>query len=726
MDDRNCLHFVGRISWHAKINGKRVNLREVENMLRELLKDCAVVIGGHKNQGKLYAFYTEKLDGIALGIKQHEMRESLQEYMIPTLIHIDGIPTLPNSKVNRKALQKTLENILAPFFADLEKIRQLQRTKKMKSIIEGFWREALHLSLNTPLNLSDTFEDLGGDSQAAIWLVNKINYYFNLYFGVKIKISSMTLYTQTQNTFYAFYTHIIRAYLENKLAYGHPNIPVTPIRLALMSGGSLDNYYGYYPEEGNKRSIQAAEHSYNSLELIIDYVNSYYGIFIRISDSIDKAIHLIEEFRNDVNAPRQIEILFLRAREAHPIPGVLCKSADSEITLYVADGIQGLANILIRPSIFQIIKESLPDLHIEFDLLGRSIELNTCITDAVLYLIAASQCDMQKEVIRLNETLISCQGMDAYNDISNYLTSNNILAPCRLFISPIQTYLHSNVMNLPRIYDTKPTEEMRKLIEEVENSEYVKAHSRPVLFLKREYNGDIKTISLICNTTVWNKSREFEKIVKDIISIIKTNTFMFDKVMQDHYLDEESRLDAVKMLLTDDPKLLYIKDNDGRNLAMHAKLNNREEIANYLLELLDKETERASYNTSTTTTTQISKPATLSEHSVFQTVEEAKKANLIEEITSQIDVYNEDIKNGKKSIWVTQATIEAWENKVAVLTMARSLLAGDADATPSLLKEEEELHTGWDEGKKTKALVEKVKKLTGILLDRNPYRRDRP
>ncbi len=111
------LEFHGRIDHQVKINGFRIELTEIESVIRRYpgIADVAVLgIGGATNQKRLYAFVVgeRSADITATGIVAH-MTRYLPNYMIPERFwSLDRLPSTPNGKRDLVALE-ALANLKA-------------------------------------------------------------------------------------------------------------------------------------------------------------------------------------------------------------------------------------------------------------------------------------------------------------------------------------------------------------------------------------------------------------------------------------------------------------------------------------------------------------------------------------------------------------------------------------------------------------------------------------
>lgn len=119
LPDGNLL-FVGRRDGQVKVRGFRVELSEVEEVIRRFrgIKDATVAAFEEPGGGKYIAAYVvsdEAVDEIAL---HAFIRERKPPYMVPAVtVQLPAIPLTQNSKVNKKALpvpQRKAEHIVPP------------------------------------------------------------------------------------------------------------------------------------------------------------------------------------------------------------------------------------------------------------------------------------------------------------------------------------------------------------------------------------------------------------------------------------------------------------------------------------------------------------------------------------------------------------------------------------------------------------------------------------
>ena len=100
------IEFLGRIDKQVKVNGYRIELEEIENVINALdgVDDSVVIIRQQGGHDLLHAYYVGNHDIASHLLKQ--LTQYLPKYMIPnTFTAIDEIPLTSNDKVDESKLQ---------------------------------------------------------------------------------------------------------------------------------------------------------------------------------------------------------------------------------------------------------------------------------------------------------------------------------------------------------------------------------------------------------------------------------------------------------------------------------------------------------------------------------------------------------------------------------------------------------------------------------------------
>ena len=165
------LEFIGRADRQLKIRGNRVELGEIEAVLRQYpqLRDAVVVPQRDGPMGSSLAAYVVPRAGamVDLNALRAYAHQSLLDAMVPSAWTIlEELPTTTSGKLDRNALPKpdcdggaahTLASV-APRTATEQRIQSL-------------WVESLHV---TDIDIHANFFDLGGNSLIAIHLLNRL------------------------------------------------------------------------------------------------------------------------------------------------------------------------------------------------------------------------------------------------------------------------------------------------------------------------------------------------------------------------------------------------------------------------------------------------------------------------------------------------------------------------------------------------------------------------
>jgi amino acid adenylation domain-containing protein len=111
-DSRDCLYFLGRIDHQVKIRGHRVELQEIEAVLRDACRTEQVVSLAWPVQNGSAHGVVAFVSGLAV-IDQDRViatcRRILPDYMVPKNIYLlDAMPLTPNGKIDRRRLEHLL------------------------------------------------------------------------------------------------------------------------------------------------------------------------------------------------------------------------------------------------------------------------------------------------------------------------------------------------------------------------------------------------------------------------------------------------------------------------------------------------------------------------------------------------------------------------------------------------------------------------------------------
>ena len=157
LEDGNLEH-LGRRDQQVQIRGVRVELGEIENLLRghEEIADVAVIDRDDANGNKFLVAYVTMNNGSGSDHLRQYLAARLPETMLPSaFVKLDGLPRTLNGKIDRKALPS-----LESFRAEREAEESDPRSP-LEEILGGIWCEVLRLP---SVRRTDDFFNLGGHS----------------------------------------------------------------------------------------------------------------------------------------------------------------------------------------------------------------------------------------------------------------------------------------------------------------------------------------------------------------------------------------------------------------------------------------------------------------------------------------------------------------------------------------------------------------------------------
>lgn len=160
--------YIERIDQQVKINGFRIELKEVEACLvtHPAIKD-AIALARDNVQGEkqLISYYIPKDTNNVPSPRElrHHLLTRLPDYMIPAaFVWVDGFPRTANDKLDQSALPTP------KFFGSQHYVAP---SSKLESTLAAIWSEVLDVK---PIGIEDDFFELGGHSLSAVRIIAKI------------------------------------------------------------------------------------------------------------------------------------------------------------------------------------------------------------------------------------------------------------------------------------------------------------------------------------------------------------------------------------------------------------------------------------------------------------------------------------------------------------------------------------------------------------------------
>lgn len=168
LEDGN-IQCLGRIDEQVKVRGFRIELREIEAVIGNIIgvKEVVVIVTENKSNVKeINAYIISDEVGIIEKINE-EIKKYLPEYMIPNkYMIIDKIPLTINGKVDKNLLPE-IKN----------EVEFCMPTNPLEEEILNLWKEMLDIS---KIGIEDNFLEVGGHSLIATKMVYKINEIYSI------------------------------------------------------------------------------------------------------------------------------------------------------------------------------------------------------------------------------------------------------------------------------------------------------------------------------------------------------------------------------------------------------------------------------------------------------------------------------------------------------------------------------------------------------------------
>jgi len=228
-DDGN-IQFLGRGDNQVKIRGQRLELSEVEIVLRQYagVQECIVAVRGEKSDDKYLAAFIVPVKNENLASRELRafLKQRLPDYMVPAIfVFLDKLPLTPNGKIDRLSLPDPRHLEVSkdkPFYFsprnDIE--------RKMALI----WHELLHVD---PVSIHDDFFELGGHSFLAVRLFSRIEQDL----GVRLPLTTL---------FHSTTVAQISALIKAQGQLGKDWSPIVPVQ----TKGDKHPFFGVHGHEG--------------------------------------------------------------------------------------------------------------------------------------------------------------------------------------------------------------------------------------------------------------------------------------------------------------------------------------------------------------------------------------------------------------------------------------------------------------------------------------------
>jgi amino acid adenylation domain-containing protein len=158
--------FLGRQDHQVKVRGVRVELGEIQELLRahEAVRDVAVVDLEDAGGNKYLCAYVVGMESAEVGRLREYLMGRLPEYMVPTAyVALESLPRTISGKLDRKALPMPAQaRPRAPYVAPRNRVEE---------VIAGLWVEVLGVER---VGVGENFFELGGHSLLATQLLSRV------------------------------------------------------------------------------------------------------------------------------------------------------------------------------------------------------------------------------------------------------------------------------------------------------------------------------------------------------------------------------------------------------------------------------------------------------------------------------------------------------------------------------------------------------------------------
>ena len=162
------LEHLGRRDQQVQVRGVRVELGEIENLLRahQAVADVAVIDRDDSDGNKFLVAYVTMANGTGSGVLREYLAQQLPETMLPSaFVELDRLPRTLNGKIDRKALP-ALEVMQAE-----REVGEATPRGPVEEIVAGIWSEVLKLPV---VGRSDHFFNLGGHSLLVTHVIMRV------------------------------------------------------------------------------------------------------------------------------------------------------------------------------------------------------------------------------------------------------------------------------------------------------------------------------------------------------------------------------------------------------------------------------------------------------------------------------------------------------------------------------------------------------------------------
>jgi amino acid adenylation domain-containing protein len=182
------LEILGRIDFQVNIRGMRVELEEIEAVIKLHPSIQEAVVSAREDVSggqRLVAYIVVNNQDLNSGELRNFLASKLPDYMIPhTLMVMEKLPVLPNGKLDRKSLpEPDLSAIQSEF---------IPPQTPTQEIIAKIWAEVLGIER---IGIHDNFLELGGHSLLASLVISRLREALSLELSIASLFAAPTIAT---------------------------------------------------------------------------------------------------------------------------------------------------------------------------------------------------------------------------------------------------------------------------------------------------------------------------------------------------------------------------------------------------------------------------------------------------------------------------------------------------------------------------------------------------
>ncbi len=183
--------YLGRMDAQVKFHGHRVELGEIENVLKKHLgiREAVVLLENENEPNVLMVAYLTLISGSTAPSDIREyLAQYLPNYMIPSIfIAVEKFPLTLNHKIDRIALSQTPINI--------PEKKYVPPSNEIEEKLMKIWKQIMKLE---KISVTDNFFDLGGHSLAAVKIVALIEKKFPQKISLVTLLNAPTIRQQAE------------------------------------------------------------------------------------------------------------------------------------------------------------------------------------------------------------------------------------------------------------------------------------------------------------------------------------------------------------------------------------------------------------------------------------------------------------------------------------------------------------------------------------------------